>query len=133
MFEWFSAIELAGKPGLPSTGRSVSRMAKREDWKFRARRAQGGGKEYHISSLPEETQAALRQKAVETPRRGLTVVDNTGKTPPLTPPRDELGLTPDERAILEKYRQLDDQLKTQSQSILDIFSQQQIKRGNDEG
>lgn len=55
MKEWFTAKELAEfkLPTLPSTERNVQLKSKRDCWKSRAREGRGGGKEYHISSLPE--------------------------------------------------------------------------------
>lgn len=47
---------------MPSTQQAVTRRAKREHWLAKYRQGQGGGKEYHISSLPPETQAALHFK-----------------------------------------------------------------------
>jgi len=67
LIEWFSPKELLNIAGLPNTVQGVIARAKREEWKSRPRRAQGGGKEYHISSLPAETQAALRQQQPEQP------------------------------------------------------------------
>lgn len=61
MTEWYSAVELAGLPGLPGTDRSVERRALKEGW-LRQRRVgrRGGGFEFHLSSLPAETQAHLK-------------------------------------------------------------------------
>lgn len=59
MREWFAAQDLAGLSGLPRTARRVRSMASREAWKSRKRAGRGGGFEYHISSLPQESQAAL--------------------------------------------------------------------------
>ncbi|NCB75240.1 MAG: hypothetical protein EOM51_10950, partial [Clostridia bacterium] len=58
--EWFSAVELAGQPGLPQARRSISRALSTlgEDQR-RKRQGRGGGWEYHISALPSATQAAL--------------------------------------------------------------------------
>ncbi|AFY60324.1 DNA-binding protein [Synechococcus sp. PCC 6312] len=56
---WFSAQELTGLPGLPGTVQSINQKAKREGWQFRNRSGKGGGKEYHVSSLPTEAQARL--------------------------------------------------------------------------
>lgn len=69
MKEWFSAAELAGLPGLPSTERQIRTRAKRERWQRRARSGCGGGAEYHASSLPERTRAAIdaRVKAAIAP------------------------------------------------------------------
>lgn len=58
--EWFTALELSGKDGLPATESGVIRRAKKEAWTFRPRQGKGGGKEYHISSLPEAAQKSLQ-------------------------------------------------------------------------
>jgi putative transposase len=66
---WHSALELAGLAGLPATHSAVVRVAKRENWQFRQRRAgRGGGREYSFSSLPAPAQAALllRQQPANT-------------------------------------------------------------------
>lgn len=59
MTEWSSTAELIGLPGLPSTKFGLVKKAKRENWQARERQGRGGGLEYHISSLPKETQQAL--------------------------------------------------------------------------
>jgi putative transposase len=52
---------------MPSTESAVIRRAKREHWMAKYRRGQGGGKEYHLDSLPAETQAALHFKSAPVP------------------------------------------------------------------
>ncbi|MEM6839669.1 MAG: DNA-binding protein [Cyanobacteria bacterium P01_C01_bin.120] len=59
MGEWFAAKALVGLPELPTTERSIQRMAKREGWQCQKRQGRGGGWEYHVSALPEETRVAL--------------------------------------------------------------------------
>lgn len=61
MKEWFTAKELAEfkLPTLPSTERNIQLKSKRDCWKSRARSGRGGGKEYHISSLPEVARIQL--------------------------------------------------------------------------
>jgi putative transposase len=68
MREWFTASELAGLPGLPASERRVRSRVERENWQSRARAGRGGGNEYHLSALPECTQAALivRERAAGT-------------------------------------------------------------------
>ncbi|HEY0155487.1 MAG TPA: transposase domain-containing protein [Longimicrobium sp.] len=61
--EFFGVAHLAGAPGLPATKSGVIRRAERDGWRWRTRRGQGGGREYHISSLPAETRAHLILKA----------------------------------------------------------------------
>jgi Mu transposase/Mu DNA binding protein/Mu DNA-binding protein/Mu transposase-like protein len=60
----FSASELAGLPGLPTTARRVLERAKREIWPSRHRHGNGGGREYPITCLPAVTQAALAEKVL---------------------------------------------------------------------
>lgn len=50
--EWFSASDLIQYEHLPNTVQGIHFLAKKNEWKTRARLASGGGKEYHISSLP---------------------------------------------------------------------------------
>ncbi|HAX5101916.1 TPA: DNA-binding protein [Escherichia coli] len=58
--EWFSAKELQGLAGLPSSASSISRKATNEGWKKRQiKGVKGIAYEYHISSLPDSTQAEL--------------------------------------------------------------------------
>ena len=63
MKEWYAIKELAGLPGLPGTDRGVQKKALVEQWTFQDVPGKGGPngtrREYHISSLPEETRIAL--------------------------------------------------------------------------
>lgn len=65
MKEWFSARDLAGLVGLPGHKKSVIIKARREGWQLRKRSGRGGGFEYHISSLPMETQLAIGGHSVQ--------------------------------------------------------------------
>src|SRR6266540_2760358 len=56
---WFRGRELVGLPGLPDTDRNVRARAIREGWQSRERTGRGGGREYHISNLPDRARAAL--------------------------------------------------------------------------
>lgn len=58
MRKWFTAQELAGLPGLPSTDRNVRLMAEREGWEGQ-RRIGSKAIEYSFAVLPPATQAAL--------------------------------------------------------------------------
>lgn len=71
MKEWFSALEIAGLDGMPETVSAVIRKAKANNWNAQPRKGRGGGLEYHISSLPKETQQALAIKAVNEQRQAL--------------------------------------------------------------
>lgn len=61
--QWYSAKELAGMVGLEGSVRTIYRKSEKENWQSRPRQGQGGGNEYHISSLPAATQDALRKAA----------------------------------------------------------------------
>lgn len=62
--EWFSAAELAGLPGVPTTKSGTIRYARREDWLSRQRSGRGGGREYHVTSLPDPARAELGRRAL---------------------------------------------------------------------
>ncbi len=66
MKEWYTAQEIADMtlPKLPFTKRNCNKKASRENWNYRERAGNGGGREYHISSLPLESQAALVERFV---------------------------------------------------------------------
>ncbi|PHM29636.1 DNA-binding protein [Xenorhabdus budapestensis] len=58
--EWYSAKELIGLAGLPSSPQGVNLMARREGWEQRRKRGvQGKALEYHINSLPEDVLSVL--------------------------------------------------------------------------
>lgn len=59
--EWFTAKELADRAldGLPATERGIQLRADREGWRSRERTGKGGGREYHVSALPEAARTAL--------------------------------------------------------------------------
>lgn len=59
---YFSAAELAGLPGVPTTVRGILKQSKREGWPSQPRE-HGKGREYPFSCLPRETQAALLVRA----------------------------------------------------------------------
>ncbi|QSJ14588.1 transposase [Nostoc sp. UHCC 0702] len=65
---WLSTSELTGLPGMPKTIQNVRKKAHREGWQNRDRKQVGGGKEYHISSLPPETQEHLLATTAQTPQ-----------------------------------------------------------------
>jgi len=56
---YYTANELAGLPGLPSSLKGVIQKASRESWPSQKRAGRGGGREYPITALPKETQIAL--------------------------------------------------------------------------
>ncbi|GAB2951819.1 DNA-binding protein [Hafnia psychrotolerans] len=61
--EWFSANELIGFEGLPSSTQGIHGMARRNAWVKRRRQGvQGKAVEYHIDSLPIKTMSSLEMK-----------------------------------------------------------------------
>ena len=71
--DWFSAKKLEGLIGLPKSSSAISRKARLEQWVFRQiHGVRGVAYEFHISSLPKETQAALLLRQGELkPVRGI--------------------------------------------------------------
>lgn len=58
--EWFSANELVGIGGLPTSPQGVNKKARVQEWKKKNRDGvQGGAVEYHYTSLPESVQHEL--------------------------------------------------------------------------
>lgn len=57
--KWFATSELAGMPGMPGTKEGVFKRVKKRLYVSRLR-ADGKGFEYALSSLPEVTQAYLK-------------------------------------------------------------------------
>ncbi|HHT8363878.1 TPA: transposase domain-containing protein [Salmonella enterica] len=69
MKEWFSAKELEGVTGLPTSSSAISRKARREGWKCQQIKGiKGVAYEFHLSSFPVEVRTALflRVGSVET-------------------------------------------------------------------
>lgn len=64
MKQWFSASELAGLPGLPTSERGVRFAAERSSWTSRQRAGRGGGAEYSVESLPDESRVELARRAL---------------------------------------------------------------------
>ena len=59
---WLTIPEMDGLPSLPGTARGKLKASLRQRWTSRPR-AKGKGLEYLATSLPPETQAALRERA----------------------------------------------------------------------
>ncbi|ENG9756115.1 Mu transposase C-terminal domain-containing protein [Salmonella enterica] len=60
MKEWFSAKELEGVSGLPTSSSAISRKARREGWKCQQIKGiKGVAYEFHLSSFPVEVRTAL--------------------------------------------------------------------------
>lgn len=79
MKEWYTAKDLAGKDGMPQSISGLIRKAVAVNWKTRTRQGRGGGKEYHVSSLPEATKDHLHRLAMEADGKALQPVSATPK------------------------------------------------------
>ncbi len=63
---WWTARSLAeaGLPGVSTSNKRVIEAAERDGWQSREREGRGGGREYHVSSLPAAAQRALARRTV---------------------------------------------------------------------
>lgn len=98
MNEWFTAQELISVAGLPTSERGIRKKAAAEGWQTRAR-AVGKGNEYHISSLPADTQRAIR---ISQAKKAAAAAKS--RMPELSAAEDARRLK-NEKA-LERYRKL---------------------------
>ncbi|WP_228730405.1 transposase domain-containing protein [Shewanella yunxiaonensis] len=57
--EYYTTTEIAGLPDCPTTPQGTALRATKENWTYRKRDGRGGGREYHINSLPPAARAAL--------------------------------------------------------------------------
>lgn len=69
---WYSAQELAGLPGMPTTDRGVKKAAQKNLWAFRSKE-RGKGLEYALTALPVETQKHLLGLAMDAAASGETL------------------------------------------------------------
>ena len=88
----FSAQELADLEldSLPKTKKAILDKAKRENWTSKPRQGKGGGYEYSLNSLPQETQAELILKNSE--KSAVEISDRSEAT---APQRKELNYLPE--------------------------------------
>ncbi|HEH9761605.1 TPA: Mu transposase C-terminal domain-containing protein [Pasteurella multocida] len=100
MKEWFLSKDIAGISGLPSSPNSVTRLATQKGWtKRQVQGARGVTFEYHISSLPPETQQQLKLKAA------LTAV----------PQKDVVEKKPD-ADLMQRFNQATDKAREKAKS-----------------
>ena len=74
MKEWYTADELAGVEGMPTTERGVRIRAENEGWECQLR-VFGKGYEFHLNSLPKVSQEALKA------HNNQYLLKNVGLTP----------------------------------------------------
>lgn len=93
----FTAAQLAGLPGMPSSARGCRKWLERNASAVARQRAEsGGGREYPITVLPAATQAALAEKV-------LSVAPGT-----LLPPIGDAGASSSSQAAAETLTELFD-------------------------
>lgn len=90
----YSAVELAGLPGMPSTERTVQRLALRESWPSQKRQGRGGGREYPIACLPQITRDHLIAKQLTAPVGALPPSASVAGSLPVTAPTAEPATKP---------------------------------------
>ena len=92
MMEWFTAKDLAIQklPGISADRADVHRQATREVWQSRPREGRGGGREYHISSIPEAARIEIARRAlIENPVELNSPLQLAGRSPRYLPPRTQ--------------------------------------------
>lgn len=97
--EWFTAQELAGLAGMPSSDRRVRSRAEREGWQAQ-KRANSKAAEYHATSLPMETQQALAKQSAEAIAQSDAPTIIAGRA------AAQLAETADKRALANSVRQM---------------------------
>ena len=83
---YFTAAELAGMPGVPTSVSALIRRAKAEGWDFKKRKGKGGGREYAFASLPQETRDALLERLVDSAEPDHPVQTSTATPTPARKP-----------------------------------------------
>lgn len=116
MRNWITAADLAGMPGMPGTARSVLRRAESEGWTSRPR-DHGKGYEYHIDSLPAETQAHLRSTHISCDD-GAAVGRNLAVTQAL----DDRITQRNRQAGLRDFMALDDRARSRADARIFILA-----------
>jgi len=74
--QWYLPSEIAGLPGLDCHPDSIRRMG-RKGQLTRRKRTRGKGWEYHIDSLPEPAQGALRQAQAGASAQAAAATDSS--------------------------------------------------------
>ena len=64
MKAFYAATELVGLPGLPSAKKNIIAKAERENWPSQKRAGRGGGREYPLAALPEETREHIARRGM---------------------------------------------------------------------
>lgn len=101
--EWSTINELNGLEltDLPKGQSAILYKAKKEEWKSRPRQGRGGGKEYHISALPEAARVDLARRSM----------------------KEQIALKNDELKIIASMNGLNQKQKTKAEARLVLVRQ----------
>jgi Mu DNA-binding domain len=105
MQEWFSAKELIGLPGMPTTIRGIRITAQRKNWPYEQKGHSGPGRKenlYALAVLPAETQAYLTSIYKE--KNGSPEPDRDDRTG--NPSHDRLDPSPIHAVALVEHTEL---------------------------
>lgn len=110
--EYFTATEIAEALGMSKAG--VLKKADRESWQWQKRKGKGGGKEYHINSLPISAQTAL---ILSEEKQAKPEVNSkqTSRT------EDEVAFTYEPNSLWAYFESKPDKQKQVAQAKLDAF------------
>ena len=120
MIEWFSVQDLAGVDGMPSTERGVLKRANADGWNARAK-AKGKGQEYHLESLPAETQRALR---ISVGKRAAAAARKTDAAAAIANQKGQKQSV--KEASLAAYQRLSDSNKAKVDAVLTVLSEARL-------
>ncbi|WP_347505837.1 DNA-binding protein [Pseudomonas anguilliseptica] len=142
MRKWFTAQELAGLPGLPTTDRNVRLMAEREGWEGQ-RRIGSKAVEYSFAVLPAEAQAGILARLVQQ-EQPQEAPKPTAPHSLISPKRDGLSasrLNDDQRSVMSArvsfVREIErmSQVVSQQRAILTLvgspYLAERVERAND--
>lgn len=102
---WYSAQELAGLPGMPTTDRGVIKTAQKNLWSVRAKE-RGKGAEYALKSLPEATRQHILHLVIDSvPFAATVTVEKPSKTKSL------IALQPGAVVVRGQVRKMSDETR----------------------
>jgi putative transposase len=129
--EWYTAAELAGLDGLPSSVSGIIRRAKAENWPAKKREGRGGGKEYAFASLPQVTQDAILAQSLTNAGTGDDALEPAQEQPEREPARyedlneDQLAVMSARVAFVREIERLS-RVTTQKKAILTLVANAQL-------
>lgn len=120
MIEWFSVQDLAGVAGMPGTEAGVRKRATADGWNARAK-AKGKGQEYHLDSLPAETQRALR---ISAGKRAAATAKKTAAAAAIAEQKGQKQAA--KEASLAAYQRLSESNKAKVDAVLTVLAEARL-------